>query len=337
MHQVKSKIFEKRNMHCAHARWLEILKTEGEHTALVTTDRLDYLVKSRRENSLAPALITVAGLSECSPLSVFGVRQFRQFLPRNQAINLFLSGNTFDEQVLIACGPAAGASAARTLRSHGCHGIKVRQLSGNVPKLQDVYAHSLVPFSDIFCYFVQTADCLSELIDVLDLCCRSKYADKYPACRFIVVIQSGEPEDYRHQLIAHFQGTTFVAFVLDLEFVQLPSGQTRTSDRQDFAQTIKETLAKSRCLRRSKCHAFSITHFKALINYALEQVAQNPDATLDLIKASRSDYPVSRELSEHISRFLKHVRSSEDMTNFAVPFIASSLILDSFPPGHHGR
>lgn len=325
------------NMHCSHGRWLEVATTESGHAVLVTTDRLDHLVKTRKKASQSPSFITVAGCFESSQLALFGVKRYPRPCPKGQTINLFMSEQVFELPVLVACGPTAMFAANQPLRAFACHNSRVRQLPEAETSLRDVYAHVLLPLSDMFCYFVQGSNGLRDLIDILEVWHRAGYKDKFPACRIIAVVQEGDLEGHRRELATHFQDTDFLAFVLALDFVHPPQRHDSPSGTQHFPRLLTQTLNKSRCLRRRKCHNFSITHFRALMQRSVERLIRDPSGTLDLIEAARCDYPVSEKLTQHISRFLRHIQTSEDFTNFAVPYIASSLILDSFPPGYHSR
>ncbi|OCK95341.1 uncharacterized protein K441DRAFT_556486, partial [Cenococcum geophilum 1.58] len=82
---------------------------------------------------------------------------------------------------------------------------------------------------------------------------------------------------------------------------------------------------------------FSVTHFAAFLASAYEHFSQKIDEPFDFIKASRVDNPVPRDLDEHLTNLLKHVRNSGDLIEFAAPTIASSLLLDSYPPNSHCR
>ncbi|KNB13799.1 hypothetical protein FOXG_12484 [Fusarium oxysporum f. sp. lycopersici 4287] len=55
----------------------------------------------------------------------------------------------------------------------------------------------------------------------------------------------------------------------------------------------------------------------------------------DFIQASRLINPVADGLSWHLINFMKEFKTPREFRNHAVPLIASSFILDHFPPGMH--
>ncbi|KAI9767350.1 MAG: hypothetical protein M1840_005759 [Geoglossum simile] len=56
---------------------------------------------------------------------------------------------------------------------------------------------------------------------------------------------------------------------------------------------------------------------------------------LDFIKASRIQNPIAADLQEHLFNFLKHIKLPIKLIEFAAPMIASSFLLDSYPPDIH--
>lgn len=80
---------------------------------------------------------------------------------------------------------------------------------------------------------------------------------------------------------------------------------------------------------------FSTTHFGSFSKYACGHFAETIDEPFSFIRASRTRNPVAPDLGGHLSTFLKHVTTPSQLTEFAVPIIASSFFLDNYPPGAH--
>jgi hypothetical protein len=81
---------------------------------------------------------------------------------------------------------------------------------------------------------------------------------------------------------------------------------------------------------------FSARHFAAFFRHACDHFARNPREPFDFVKASRLRNPVSVDLDKHLSNFLKNIKSPHELTEFAVPVISSSFLLDHYPPDMHG-
>jgi hypothetical protein len=72
-------------------------------------------------------------------------------------------------------------------------------------------------------------------------------------------------------------------------------------------------------------------HFAAFFRYACDYFSQVSKELFDLTKASRKKNPVAKNLAEHLSIFLKHIRSIKELIEFAVLVIISSILLDNYP------
>ncbi|KAH8591179.1 hypothetical protein B0O99DRAFT_719438 [Bisporella sp. PMI_857] len=97
-------------------------------------------------------------------------------------------------------------------------------------------------------------------------------------------------------------------------------------------------ITESDEVRRNKEDArtlFFATHFAAFFRYVCDYFSQTSNGPFDFIKASRKHNPVAKDLAEHLSIFLKHIKSAKELTEFAVPVIASSILLDNYPPDTH--
>jgi hypothetical protein len=92
---------------------------------------------------------------------------------------------------------------------------------------------------------------------------------------------------------------------------------------------VRRRRAASRAL-------YSATHMVAFLKGAGAHLARSLDAPFDFIHASRLHNPVAPDLAEHLSNFLGRIDSSDQLTEFAAPMIASTLLLDNYPPGAHG-
>jgi hypothetical protein len=99
------------------------------------------------------------------------------------------------------------------------------------------------------------------------------------------------------------------------------------SQRLKHVQTNKEDHQVS----------FSASHVAAFFHRASIHFAESINTPFDFVRASRTFNTVASDMHQHFSNFLKHTTSTHQLTNFSAPMIASCLLLDSYPPGAHGR
>ncbi|KAH0545344.1 hypothetical protein FGG08_000643 [Glutinoglossum americanum] len=86
--------------------------------------------------------------------------------------------------------------------------------------------------------------------------------------------------------------------------------------------------------RRTAKVAFSANHFKAFVHSACDHFTTDILTPFSFVEASRVPNPVPRDLSSHLTIFLKHT-PRKTLMSFTVPVIASALSLDSYPPDMH--
>ena len=82
---------------------------------------------------------------------------------------------------------------------------------------------------------------------------------------------------------------------------------------------------------------FSVVHFNTFFNLACDRFSQDLCAPLDFIRVLRIDNLAAKDLSEYLTNFLRLVKSLDELLEFIVLMISSSLLLDSYPPNAHGE
>ena len=100
---------------------------------------------------------------------------------------------------------------------------------------------------------------------------------------------------------------------------------------------ILQDAAAVQDLRRSSRTAFGASHLKSLIHAACDGFAADFAAPFCLLATSRCKNPVPPALVTHLVNFIRMVYEDRPsgVSDFAVPVIASALVLDSYPPGMH--
>jgi len=88
-------------------------------------------------------------------------------------------------------------------------------------------------------------------------------------------------------------------------------------------------VRKSREDRRT---LFSTTYFTAFLKYTYRHFLETINKPFDFIKVLRIYNPITFNLAEYLLNFLKYIKLTNELIEFAVPITASSLFLDSYPP-----
>ncbi|RSL77611.1 hypothetical protein CDV31_017317, partial [Fusarium ambrosium] len=98
---------------------------------------------------------------------------------------------------------------------------------------------------------------------------------------------------------------------------------------------ILRALETSRQSRRRSNYLFSVRHLAEFLQHGANAARNLAYEPFDFIKTSRVRRDVAPDLSRHISNFLEKFTSLSSLKQFAVPLIASSLLIDHYPPEMH--
>ena len=205
-------------------------------------------------------------------------------------------------------------------------------------------ARFLLPFAHVTCVFADDVGGLKGVRTLLQSWSLVGRDATYPLLRprIIVVVETDEPSA---ETLLEDPAITPALFLpsggpelfASVHVLSVPRGHT-LSDEARF-RTLKEEVLKAvdRADRdRLETHTqFSSVHLFGLLHKAVTHMAQNPCSPFNLIAASRPDQRPG-EWTSHMIHYLcqsKTLMSAEtqDLT------IASSLLLEAFPPNTHGR
>jgi hypothetical protein len=261
-----------------------------------------------------------------------------------------------DKQVLVADGDIPAINRLwRSWKAQQCHEVTVRPLPqdsfpGTIVETADyVYYRLLLPFADVVCFF---ADDLGGIDRVV--CRLAAWLDKGPASAtevrpwLLVVVGDGAEEE----LLASFWDLVSAETSIDVRdrfrgvrVVSLSAQRRGVGRRQRHAKGpwdgVRDEVLRASDLtqraRRGSSSLFSARHLAAFLQHAAENVPDTLRAPFDFIRASRMWNPVAPDLEMHLANFLRGFRSPEAIKDVAVPVVASSLILDQYPPGMHRK
>jgi hypothetical protein len=119
-----------------------------------------------------------------------------------------------------------------------------------------------------------------------------------------------------------------------LKFAKIKEDELKSlKGRSRLRRYLRNASSRMRHKRADRGLLFSAKHCVAFSEIAFDQlVIQEP---FDFIKASRLQNPVALDLAQHLTNFLNQLQSAQELTEFAAETIASSFLLDHYPPGMH--
>lgn len=313
-------------MACEHSSWFWVTENSRRIT-LNESDRFQCIGQD-----VSPNLITLVGIEEKSILSLFEAPK----PPKEAEVHL---NRTIllpkSEPVLVASAPKPNVRPS-TLGYDNCHLIRQRVTphQDHITAFQAVASHILLPFSDVICYSAGDIASLDQVVSGLKELLLSNQARGNINTEIIVFYQSGEDSasELRRKVILGFHEKTSHDLLDVVGNVHILSSAVA---RHTQKLRVFAILENARQRRSDSKQLFSMEHFTALLACASDHICTRPDHRFNKIEAARAQYPVARDLAKHLSYFISHFRTSEDLVSAGVPLIASSFMLDNYPPGSH--
>ncbi|KAI9760680.1 MAG: hypothetical protein M1840_002356 [Geoglossum simile] len=215
-------------------------------------------------------------------------------------------------------------------------------------KILDVaYSRILFLFSDVICLFADDLGGLEEVALLL-----TTWA--------LVGDASGLPKEIRPKVIIITSGNSSSATFDVLEMESFCFSVTRGSPvdlRKTFSsitlmhlanqmlsplaryRPLKEELLRQfdqiRQLRHQKHCLFSANHLQAFYRFAIQHAAGSATLPINFVMASRTENEVRSDYADHLLTFLQSCVQFKLPYDDVSSFIASSILMDAYPPGMH--
>jgi len=327
---------------------LHLVEDQSGAIELNYADRLHYLANELpHPNTQCPAVLTIFGQENTIP-----VRNLYPELPRHQhhgIANILLHPNTIDSDnplFVVECSSQNDFEWRRDLESdqeiHKPSGLPIQ---AHVPSERDnlitlIHAKLLHPFSDVLCVFCDENNGLSSVTARLAAWAAhtAPNSARRSLPRVIVAIRADKNifearmSVYISELIAI---PRFSDAFCSLKIVNI-QGTTKTL-LGSLKIAIKNELEVAYLSRKQSCTLFSATHTAAFFDSALRIFTQDPVATFDFFRSSREFNPVAQDFKHHLRTFMRMCLDHHVPRAVGLSYVASTLLLDCFPPGMHRR
>lgn len=342
---------------CHHSHWLGLYKRDNEIT-FAQSDRAETLLHSLPylESQKPTLLVLVGNRSKERALKELALPRTTKNSQSSRGygeIHLHLDPSTTfsDRPILIADGDIPlQPKAHKVVPLDQCHEITNRSLIGfgDVQAAADsLYFRLLSPFTDVFCFFASDLGGLQPIARVIAAWMNAGQPSTLPATarsQIIIVTEPSATEGQESRILDRFllllaQETrtdplTFFGSIRVLSL--LPDGDLSPSARhRKLKEVLMDAVDHVRLARIESRTLFSAQHLAAFLSQAYSHFAASCKEPFNFIQASRIDNPPAADLKEHLTRFLLKMKSLGELKSFAIPLIASSLLLDSYPPDMH--
>ncbi|OCK74562.1 FabD/lysophospholipase-like protein [Lepidopterella palustris CBS 459.81] len=345
---------------CEHSHWLSIQSLKHE-TILFETSVLRRLVNllpdPDRQHPILFVLIGSAAKARALEELDLGVklRESKSNKPCGD-LHLYHDSSSIDSEspVFVADGVLPfRARGGRLLTSKTCHSLTPRTLLRTVERaragqLDDLanclYSRLIAPFANVFCIFAADCGGIKPLVRRLVTWFQRSQSSTIPNFappRLLIVVESktvtGRVETFMTKKILKLlkEQTTNESLLQFWTFEVLISHPGVSKSYRGLRERLMNLSEQSQREKLNTQTLFSARHFEAFFAPACTHFAEARNEPFNFISTTRSQNPVSTDLAEHLSRFLDRIESSQDLAGFAALTIASSFLLDNYPPDTH--
>jgi len=228
-----------------------------------------------------------------------------------------------------------------------------RQLNGISSTLSAsadlIYAKLLSPFTDVFCFFAEDVGNFVPIVRRLALWldlgqCSTLPKSTRPKVLIITERQFDRPPNDEaglqvfKQMLSEETTLDVSNLFSDIQVLSLASHKMILSNRSRHRELFEHLLNFSDQVRDARISTqtlFSAHHFSAFFGHALHHLLTNFPEPFNFITTSRINNPVSENLQDHLKDFIQNIKTPRNLIDFAVPVIASSFLLDNYPPDMH--
>ncbi|KAH7363976.1 patatin-like phospholipase-like protein [Rhexocercosporidium sp. MPI-PUGE-AT-0058] len=265
--------------------------------------------------------------------------------------------STFSKRpVLLAEGDLPSIDKQKVLAIEQCHETTSRPLLAGTPAVPTfseaadrTYFRLLSPFTDVFCFFADDLGQLQPVVKRLALWLdlgQPSYLPKSTRPKVLVVVERGgefhgddESASISFKQMLSEETTIDIADQFsDIRILSLAARNTDLSNRARHRELFEQLLNFSDQVREAKVRTqtlFSAHHTAAFFHNALTHVAATSVEPFNFIANSRIENPVASDLQDHLVEFLHRIKTPQSLLQFAIPIIASSFLLDNYPPDMH--
>ncbi|KAI1489423.1 hypothetical protein F5X96DRAFT_683944 [Biscogniauxia mediterranea] len=310
---------------CSHWIW----SSEGEAPGIAGSRRLDDLTSSLPPQDPAPSLVLMIGCRQRPAVCRRSKRQLSGIcldFHNDGELPLLLGTAVLQEQkTKFSC-----CRSARECFPPTC----VFQAEADAA----IYSQLLYPFVDVFCFYAYTLrdlECISKHLAVLIQIGQPTPRFGHPPKILILLVghQWVDREIPIEQDFDSFVGENCAlnSYFSKVSFLQLPDagrGLAIPPFLIDHVQIVRQK-------RREASALFVVQHLNTLFDRAFDTVSSFPGTSFDCLLAARRDFPVDPDMATHLENFVTQVPVASQLRTFAVPVVASSILLDQYPPQMH--
>ncbi|KAI5455667.1 acyl transferase/acyl hydrolase/lysophospholipase [Mariannaea sp. PMI_226] len=343
---------------CRHTGWLRAWKT-GSELGVEITDRPQRLLEDFQDphSDCGSLLLLIGNKSKRAAFSKLSAQNKSLGTRGNGETHLFASSFKDDRNLRFLIADAdipRHSRLSHTWRTPSCHNAMAERFPAieayaTPSEIGDRLFHqALFPFADVVCLFVEDIGGIEMSISRLTVWVNLGRASNAPIRPRLFLIVNKEDQRYAQMILREFKSSmdqsTLEGVFQSISILGVPTQSSKKSRRKKRCRIrcwdvvrheILKSLEVSRQIRRQSGYLFSIQHLAAFLHQGASLAVHVTNTPVDFIKLSRLDRGIASDLPMHLTTFLNQFQSLATLKQIAIPLIASSLLLDHYPPGMH--
>ena len=202
-----------------------------------------------------------------------------------------------------------------------------------------LHARLFFPFTDVICIFADDFKDLESVRDSLNAWATIGLASDLPKeIRPRVVIVASDQMKRLRRNKQPWSTLDMRDSFSTIDSFYLPGGHLSSLARyRRLKDIILKQTDEMRQIRISKHYLFSAVHISTLFSRALQHTVNSVNQPFSFIRASREGNEITEDYSDHLSTFFKLGARCEVPYSSLTSFVASSILMDAYPPNMHSR
>lgn len=335
------------------AAWLDLVSDSTGWT-LVETGRMDELVQGMSHPSTQfPSVVYFAGNGS-------RIKALRALFPHNNVTRrgpaglarLHLSTRTASTQhpVLLvesslSSVSGVGESGLRRWSSENLRRYRILQdRSRRVPEIQQqVISQMLLPWTNLFCVFVDTHSELRDACQLLNRHRRTVTIGSEPttdSMRTVIVLTAAQGSELENvsEVFHELQSTGISSKDITVLDLRDRYELSPTAAFEPLRRLILNGTQDIRVEQNRQGLSFSATHLNTLWTRTLRLGIGSSDAAgLDCLEVARENHRLNNITTECLVEFINQANNHSYSQDRIHDFIATALLMNAYPPGMHGE
>ncbi len=337
---------------CKHTRWLRLRQSHGGESIEVSDRPHQILDKLRNPDTPVGFALLIGNQMKSVFLSNLCPHvQCADNSRHHGEIHLNVSHARATKPIFLADGdiPLHNRLPIRSKTYH-CHESTDVPLSldkvvtNYVEAADEMYKNFLFPFVDVICLFVSDIGGPNNATQRLATWIASTRTFASPILPALVLIVSKGDKRKMQMIIDDMmrpdESTGLAGYFHHISIIAVsPTTKAAWLRKQVMflRQRLYQTIESIQGVRKDTGYDLSASHTVDLLQTAAREGCVASNSPLNFIEVARRSNPVPKNFSTHLANFFKAFPESDMLRQLAIPLVASSLIMDQYPPDMHRK